>query len=257
MKKTMCFLLIAVMAILSACGNKETVQTNTLLDEYLSDVNEYEAPAHEAGDITSYVDTDDKLATCILYPQTGVVLLDDAVNDWVEKTVDEYKKELLQVTNLTEKAELSIVYESYNRGDIVSVKMSGTFNSHHLAHPEDISKTFIADTSKEKLLTADDIFTKEGKDKIIEMIVSETGANADDDILSNIVLTNDGVEIILNRGEFLPMSDGTKVVEFNYDHIGHLMNIPLYTHEEESEAVTEENAQNATEGQEPTEEIAT
>lgn len=246
MKKTVSILMVAIMVILSACGNREAIQTTTLLDEYLKNIDEYETPVREAGDVASYIYMDEKLSVGILYPKTGIVCLDNAVNDWVEKTANEYKQEIAQVTDLTDKAELSVFYESYRVGDIVSIKMSGTFLSPHMAHPEDFVKTFIADASEEKLLYADDIFKDEGKNKIIEMLVAETGAEKDENILSNLVLINDGIEITLNRGEYLPMSDGTKTVEFKYDQIGHLMNIFLEIYEEESESVTEEATQEVT-----------
>ncbi len=243
MKKVLCVFMAFVILVLCGCTASELEQIEEVLGDYLAAVDGYESPVREAGTVASYIYMDEKLDIGIIYPETGVAFLDDAITSWVEDIANEYKNELKNVEDLEEPAELAIAYESYLVGDsFIGIKLQGTFFSSQMAHPADIVKTFNADVEKGIILDAENIPGDDTlRDKIVEIVVAEAKvdkADIDEDILDKFVLMKDGIEIILNRGDYLPMSDGTKTVKLKYEEI-----MPFFEFSVESEPESEEEAE--------------
>ena len=187
----------------------------------------------------SYIHMDEKIAVAIMYPETGIESLDEGVYTWVTETADEYKeiaKEGIRSAGTVEtedgnvienRAELTVSYESYYVGDsMVGVKLTGTFISPALAHPVDLIKTFNADKNTGELIVIDDVLTKDGKSALRHMLTVQTGvqeADLDAHIFDYGVLTDSGIEVVLNRGDYLPMSEGTKTAFFAYTDIKNML----------------------------------
>lgn len=58
------------------------------------------------------------------------------------------------------------------------------------------------------------------------MVALDAGVDmeeVDEHFLDNTVITKEGIEIVLNRGAYLPMSEGVKTVFFKYDEIEKLL----------------------------------
>jgi len=223
MKKFLCFLMILIL-LLVGCSKapEQSPVPSDSLKEYLNNVDSYQAPIREFGEPTNYIDMTDHIVIGILYPQTDYKDLDSAINDWIYETAVTYKNEASGFQDATESAELSVAYES----DIVSdsyayVKFTGLFTSPSLAHPVDICKTFNVDTKTGKLVTLEDIFTEQGAKDFKANIIKTAGIDAnlvDDNVADHLVLKKSGIEITLLRGQYLPMSDGTKTYLFSYSY---------------------------------------
>lgn len=226
MRKILCLLMAFVLIFCCGCSNAEQSGTNPAsasLEAYLNNIDNFETPVREYGKTTSFILLEGKLMVGILYPETEIKALDKAIDKWIEDTVSYYLKETEFSMNQTEPAELTVAYDStVTNNRYASVRLIGTYNADYMAHPVDITKTFNADTETGKIVELKDILVK-GKIKDIKAaVIKEAGvdtADIDDGILNNWFLSKDGLEITLNRGEYLPMSDGTKTVFFTADKL--------------------------------------
>lgn len=229
MKRVISLLMVAILLFLCGCKEieDEKEQDNLILTEYLNNIDEYETPVREFGKPTSYIHMDEKMVIGILYPETDIEYIDKEITDWIDEIVAEYTKEVDSKENQVDTAELTVSYGSYNIGkSTVSIKMSGTFFAPYLAHPIDIIKTFNADTETKQLLKIEDILKEGSLKDFQDMVVSVAEIDpevVDDALLDNAVLTKDGIEIILSRGDYLPMSDGTVTLFFKYAEIKDLL----------------------------------
>ncbi len=224
MEKTLC-LLLAFMLIICGCSKspKATDESKELLSEYLENIDKFETPIREFGEPTSYIDMSDDMVTGILYPLTEFNFLNTAIKAWVNDTAKFYKNETAQFQDKSEPSELAVAYESEQISDSYAyVKLSGVFASKSLAHPVEVLRTFNVDTKSKKILTASDIFTKSGYQDFFNEVVqtAEIDQNSvNNKVLAYFLLKSDGIEIILLRGDYLPMSDGTKTFFFPYADI--------------------------------------
>ncbi len=233
MKKVIGIIMTLMLVLLMGCGTN--TEGKELLDEYLKNVDEYEISTREVGEPASYIHMDEQIAIGILYPEIGIEKLDQAIYAWVEELVEEYKEmmaesELPKVEESLEaeiRAELTVSYESFAVGDsVIGVKLTGTFVSPTLAHPVDIIKTFNVDQETEELLQVADVLAKGGESALVSMLIVQTGIEEDvidENIFNYSVFMDEGIEIVLKRGDYLPMSAGTKTVFFAYDEISSLL----------------------------------
>lgn len=232
MKKVLCLIMALCLVILSGCGigNNEAA-ADSVLKEYLDNIDEYEVPVREYGSPASHIHMDSKIAVGVLYPETEVAALNKEINRWIVETVEKYTEEAHQHPGTEIPAELTVSYESYYADkSTASVIMKGTFISYFMAHPEDIVKTFNVNLEKKKLFEIGELFDGEQREVFIDMVAQKAGI-ADEDVdgsmLDNGYLTEDAVVVVLERGRYLPMSDGTKSVEFKYEDIEKMMKKPF------------------------------
>ena len=229
MKKLLCLLMIACLLMLSGCGGK-TVQDDlpdSVLKEYLENLDSYDVPTREYGSPASHIHMDDKIVVGILYPETESGVLNKAINKWIVEAVEKYTAEAQEAKDGNEAAELTVAYESYYADETTaSVIMTGTFMAPFMAHPVDIVKTFNIDLEKNQLFSIGELFEESNRNIFAQMVAEKTGVkaeNIDSNFLDNGYLTSEGTVVILERGAYLPMSDGTKAVEFRYEEIEKLM----------------------------------
>lgn len=243
MKKILCLLIVIGLVFLSGCAGK-TVQDDlpdSVLKEYLKNLDKYEIPVREYGSPASHIHMDDKIVVGILYPETEVAVLNKAINKWIVETVKKYTDEAKESFS-GEAAELTVAYESYYADETTaSVVMMGTFIAPFMAHPVDIVKTFNVDLEKKELFGIGELFTEENKDVFAAKVAEKAGVKTesiDKHFLDNGYLTSDRLVVVLERGAYLPMSDGTKTVAFKYEEIEELLkklfedNIPVKEMEE-------------------------
>ncbi len=217
MKKLLCVLLVGVILIFAGCTDTNDTE-DLLLKDYLEKLDSFEGVVHQYGEEQSRVLLGEQLVATVMYPETGIEDLDAAIDKRINEIISEYQLDVGS-KDLAEAAELLVYYNSYVASDeIISVELRGSYSDSSLAHPVEIVDTFVADKNENKLLTIDELL-KPDKRKTIENILTETfdidREFAGSDLLLNWVITGDALKIILPRGEFLPMSDGTKDFVFS------------------------------------------
>ncbi|MBR3825337.1 MAG: polysaccharide deacetylase family protein [Lachnospiraceae bacterium] len=156
----------------------------------------------------------------ILYPETNLPAMDDAITHWVNETVAEYQAECLGYQTNGDCGELTAEYESYltdNRW--ISIQITGIFDKPYLAHPIDIIGSFHGDLSTGQSIRLEDLLVPSGYSILETMVATAAGVETtliDEHFLDHWVLTSEGLEITLPRGTYLPMSEGTKVLFYPY-----------------------------------------
>lgn len=229
MKKLLCLLLVAALLIL--CGyaaiNKKQQQPDSVLQEYLDNINKYEVHIREYGNPASHIHMDEKLAIGIMYPETEAAFLNKEINKWISDIVREYTNEVTDAHYDAQGTELTFSYESYMADETtVSIVMKGTYFSPYMAHPVDIVKTFNADLEGDKVFNIGELFDKPSREKFEGLVMEKSGVSRDDideHFLDCGYLTKDSLVVVLERGAYLPMSDGTKTVVFDYSEIADLL----------------------------------
>lgn len=215
MKKLLCVLIAFVILILTGCGKNNAEQV--LLHDYLGKLESFEGVVHEFGEEQSRVLFGEKLVATVMYPKTGVAELDGAIDRWTNNLISEFQIESAS-KELKEAADLLVYYNSYVTADgIVSIELRGSYSDSALAHPIELVGTFTVDKNTERLLSIDELLKSEKREEIEKYLREEFNIDpefSDNDLLSYWVIADGALEIVLPRGEFLPMSDGTKAIRF-------------------------------------------
>ena len=229
MKKILSLVMVLSFVFLCGCGigEKRSGVSDSVLKEYLENVDKYEIPVREYGSPASYIHMDSKIVIGILYPETEVASLNKEINRWIVEKVEEYTKEAEDNFDGENAAELTVTYESFYADETTAgVVMTGTFLASFMAHPIDIVKTFNVDLKDKRVFGVGELFEAEERQIFINRIAEKAELDkesADESLLENAYLTDDEIVVVLERGKYLPMSEGTKYVEFNYKDIENLM----------------------------------
>ena len=273
MKKHIVYFLLTICLLLSGCGKQQLeppaeepavvedaaeVQQEAVeaasLEEYLNHLPLLEAPVHEYGEGAGYIQLEDELMVRILYPEGEITALNEAIEEWVDETVVYYQEESVGANEQGDSAELTAEYDSYIVNDeIVSVKMTGFYDRPYLAHPIDIIATFHANLKTGELLTIEDVLLPEGKKLLQEKVITDASipeGNVDEHLLDHWTLKNDGLEIILERGDYLAMSEGTVTLFYAYDEITEIFSFQKEENEEkisDNEVILETSDEDTTE----------
>jgi len=252
MKTKFCHVMLLICLFLNGCNNsgestptptspsssesEDVSQDNTptaappFTEDLLSQSEVLETPVREYGESTAYIQMEEDLVVRILYPESEIPALDEAINNWVEETVSEYQVECVGCHTDGDCGELTAEYESHIVNDRwVSIKVSGIFDKPYLAHPIDIIATFHADLSTGQLIQLEDLLVPQGYSILENRIASASGVEPDfidEYFLDHWVLTSEGLEITLVRGDYLPMSDGTKVLFYPYETLEGILAFP-------------------------------
>ena len=231
MKKIISLLLVLSMIFLCGCSqtNKKTAVLSPEMKEYLSTIHNFEGSVHEYAEERSNLFFGEKLVAGVFYPHVGIEEMDSVIEAWVTDLISEYQQEVALNSDkeFENASELTVIYDSYLIDDkYISVKMTGFFDSPLLAHPVEIVKTFNGDIEKSEYLSLEDIVGKKGASYLESSIVSGNSdiRNVDENLLNNWLMTKEGIDIILSQGDYLPMSDGTKTISFEYEQLNDFMN---------------------------------
>ena len=226
MKKILCILLVISILFLTGCTKGESEVKDTLLSDYLNRVESFDSVIHQYGEEESRVLLGEKMVATVLYPETGLEELDVAVKQYIDETiatsqVDSADKELL------EPSELLISYNSFlSENGLVSIELIGSYFNSALAHPVDILKTFVADTVNGKLVKIDEVLKYGKRAEIENRLIAEFEIDRErnpGDLLQCWVIAENSLKIILPRGEFLAMSEGTKSFAFTKEETAELL----------------------------------
>ena len=226
MKKILCILLVLSILLMTGCTKGEPEVKDTLLSDYLDRVESFDSVIHQYGEEESRVLFGEKMVATVLYPETGLEELDAAVKEYIDQTiadsqVDSADKELLEPT------ELLVSYNSFlSDNGLVSIELIGTYFNSALAHPVDIVKTFVADTENVKLVKIDEILKQGKRSEIENRLIEEFEIDRErnpGDLLACWLIAENSLKIILPRGEFLAMSEGTKSFAFTKEETADLL----------------------------------
>lgn len=248
MKKFLLFLFLITAFSLTSCdypivpgqGESSMHKDNTsaasdavdpLLEGYLTEDNLLETPVHEYGESTSYLLMADDLVVRILYPTGEISQLNESIENWITDTVAYYHStEPAQDQKKEEAAELTVEYSSYLIDQrLVGVKLTGIYDSSYLAHPVEVIATFNASLESGRLLSLEETLVENGEERLRNMVIELADVDpafADENLLKHWLLTPEGLEITLARGEYLPMSAGTKTLVFPYQEICDIFALP-------------------------------
>lgn len=214
-------------------GEQNTEQdangAGTLLDEYVSNLEGVETTVHEYGEGTAYIQQGGALSVRIAYPETGIAVLNEKIQGWIKETVAFYEVEAENMEECSGEAELTANYESYLVNGIVSVKIAGLFDMPYIAHPIDVVAVFHADVNSGKMLELDDVLLAGGRTNLQSMVLRDAGVDAevaDEALLDNWIWKEDGLQIILERGDYLPMSEGSVSLFYAYEDLQDVLTLP-------------------------------
>jgi len=266
MKKFICIFLSFLLLTSISCSNSietptpsveedaslvtetDTPEPDPVLEEYLSELDTIDVPVRQYGDDTSHLVMEEDLVARILYPQGEILALTDAIEAWIEETISYYYEEEAKGSfeQTGESSELTVEYESFLvHENLVGIRFSGVFMRPYMAHPIDIIKTFNANMETGEVLELKDFLLEGGYEKLYQRISEEAQVEpdwADENLLNHWLLTPDGLEITLARGDYLPMSDGTKHFLYSYEELSDILVFPeKQPAEEEIIEETEEN----------------
>ena len=201
-----------------------------LLKEFLAKPDIMETPIRDYGESASLILMEKDLMVRILYPVGGLTQLDQKIEQWALDTMEYYQVESVGGGTDTDAAELTVEYCSYRVKDrLVGVKLFGVYDRPYLAHPIDVSASFNADLETGNLLALTDILLPGGEKTLREMVMEQAGVDAsaaDENLLNHWLLTPDGLEITLVRGEYLPMSAGTVALRYSYEELDGVLVLP-------------------------------
>lgn len=236
MKKLLSILLIfmlfaSIAGTITEIKNVKAEQTSeeVLLKKYIKKIKEIKAPIREFGEETSHNYVNDSLVSHILYPTTGIPELDAAIEKWNTETIEYYEAELNELGS-DNQAELTVEYESYLYEEgLVGIKLTGIYDASYLAHPVDIVSTFNADLRTSRLIKLQNILVPGGYEKLQELLLNDTGLtpdNVDEQLFNHWIITNDGLEITLERGTYFPASEGSKTLSYSYEALTDIFKMP-------------------------------
>lgn len=287
MKKNILYLLVILCLIFSGCGKEnaenlieesatteetfDTVEETTqeaekettlevvedlMLEDYLNEYHLLESPVREYGEEAGFIQMEDDMVVHILYPEGEIVALNKAIEDWVTETVAYYQEESIGSSEYGDSAELTAEYDSYVVNDeIVSIKMTGFYDRPYLAHPVDIIATFHVNMQTGELITLEEVLLPDGAKLLREKVIEDASIpeeNVDEKLLDFWTLKNEGLEIILERGDYLSMSEGTVTLLYAYDEITDIFS---FQEERNVENIPEDEGEQTIPGQEITDNL--
>lgn len=190
---------------------------------------------HEFGETESLIDYGDFFSCAITYPFSDIESVDTVLQNWAEESYHQALEEIKDFrqnpdTSDTE-GELSFHYNSYLVNDqFASIEEIGFYTYTYQAHPADIIKTFNIDLSKGTLIPSENIFAADKIDTVLQLLLDKAKQidpenplnleSIDQSWLENPLIRQDGIEIVLERGNFLPGYLGTQSVLLPYDALG-------------------------------------
>ncbi len=178
------------------------------LSDFLNSEDGLETPTREYGVEEVVINNTGKILTYMVYPQGGISELDKACENWVNESLEKYESE----EDLSD-GNLLISYNSYQVGEqYVLVEFKGEFYSSSYAHPISFFASFNADSKTGKLLSIEDVLEAKKIAKLKDYVIQEYQVDEnfiDDEFLDDWMIRDNGIEIVLEKGKYLPESAGT------------------------------------------------
>ena len=206
---------------------EETEVLEPSLEEDITELGVLETPVRQYGESAAFIQMEGHLLVHILYPEGEYVELNQAIEEWAHDTAAYYQRDMAD-SNTEDCGELMAEYDSYRIGErFVSVKMTGVFDRPYLAHPIDVAATFTVDAGTGEVVKLEDILQPDTMKVLQQMVVKSAGLaqeDLDEHLLDLWLLTPEGLEITLRRGDYLPMSAGTMTLRYSYEELDGIFN---------------------------------
>ena len=179
----------------------------------------------------------DPLHAYIRYPQAGNET-DAVLSEWAHNTYNEMVIgfSAMQQTDPSILGEINVQFDSYLFEDrYAGIFQHGEFSYSLTAEPEEILKTFNIDILSNKFLETFDIFDPEQVESVLtllnyRMLVEHPSTDGylefmDESWLSQVVIGNDGIIVVLPQNTFLPEFFTTMTVTLPYMDLGTALRI--------------------------------
>jgi peptidoglycan/xylan/chitin deacetylase (PgdA/CDA1 family) len=184
----------------------------------------------EYGEPGTYVDADG-IYGYMVYPVTGQDAVDNLILGWLK----EYHGQCADEMNTARKTypniqgELSFQYNSYLLDNkYAGIELDGYYYNTGMPHPQAPVKTFNVNTLSGRLIPTNqivtlnaDVYTLLGR-KILQQYPGEADnvKNIGSAWFSNIVLTHNGIDVLLERGSYLSAALGTVRISLSRAELG-------------------------------------
>ncbi len=208
---------------------------------------------HEYGETEAITAMEDKFSGTIFYPLGELKSADKDIIEWANATMADAKKisDSFSADSPGTEGDFSVNYDSYRVGKrYVSVLEAGELNHSSKDAPLETAHTMNLDLQTGKVLTTDDLFPQQGRDKIFNAMrakladIDDTLIGQNDTIderwLQYPLLMSDGIQFVLPKGEYPASKNGGISIYLQYSEIGGSMGIPLPSAQESTAQPTEE-----------------
>ncbi len=184
--------------------------------EFFKNSDDFESPKREYG-VEEFLDIySENFLAHVIYPQGNLRELDKVCDEWANSTLKTY-----QDKEKIDRGELVLSYNSYNvDNQYVVVEFSGEYYNQNYAHPISINSSFNADIVTGKVLSIDDVLKTRELSRLREYVIKKENLKkdaVDEELLDNWKLLENGVEIVLEKGKYLPESEGNVKIFASYD----------------------------------------
>lgn len=192
----------------------------------------------QVGKIRSKIEYQENTAYSVHYPHLGNEAADGAIAEAVGSFIDTFLSDLAdyRAPSPQERAILTVDYESYRAGPVVSVAFHIEMSEPNMAHPSTGVETLVFDSRDGRRLGEGDFFQGDYR-PALEQLVGDFFRESDDyrqgaedadilaegfaqeDIFSRFALTAQGVRFYFPRYLLLPGAYGVPVVDLSYDQL--------------------------------------
>ena len=192
----------------------------------------------QAGKVRSRIDYQENTAYSVHYPYLDNEAADGAIAETVGSFIDAFLSDLAdyRASSPQERAILTVDYESYRAGPVISVVFHTEISEPHMAHPFTGVETLVFDSRDGRRLGEKDFFQGDYRPALEQLVgdflrASEEyreGAEdaaflaegfAQEEVFSRFALTAQGVRLYFPRYTLLPGAYGVPVVELSYDQL--------------------------------------
>jgi peptidoglycan/xylan/chitin deacetylase (PgdA/CDA1 family) len=190
----------------------------------------------EYGESYTIINDEHPFYAYIRYPQADG-FADKDILEWANKTFNDVSGEISRLRkeeDPTAEGEVNVQYDSYLvNGRLVGIALKGMFMTTVMANPAEIVKTFNLDLNRGVMLQNSDILeparnvdillllkNKILADDIDSSVTDRVLAGMDASWLKNIVINHDGIDVVLERGLYMPTYLGTRTYTLTYEELG-------------------------------------
>ena len=250
LKQTACFIVFFTMMILIfywICSVVITMPEAEPMTAVTKHVYVKNSDGNQAvGQTKSIINDDKEHAVSIHYPITGISEIDRVIEQEVYNKIEEFENKKIgyQALEPDVSSSIWIDYESYIKGDIISVVFYTEENFSALAHPLECVDTLVFEITSAKQLSLGDIFKSDDFSILAEQAKEEFAENSDvksqmdtelflngteptEQNYQHFALKEDGLAVYFEKYQILPGYFGIQSVTIPYDSLSGHLNIDL------------------------------
>ncbi|MDR1912896.1 MAG: polysaccharide deacetylase family protein [Clostridiales bacterium] len=191
--------------------------------------------AEKYGEPHTILDNSESINVYISYPVIGIDSIDKVISEWATNVYDKGVKELNDSRGAAGASEMLVLeinvqYNTHNIGNMyLGIEEIGFYSASYLAHPTEFFKTFNVDLDKKELLDNTDIIDPSMANYVISLVAQKVTEktqvdidlkNTDSSWLAHMILTDDGIDVFLERGQAVPAYLGYQRVHLSLAELG-------------------------------------